>query len=991
MTDPSPEWPPESSGGGATGLSAFLRQKRWACWAGQSPRFVALALVAAGVLPPIGLAALPGGLSMLGGLSTGIVLIATLLFAPALVGFAVALQGFDAVVSRLRAAVGGEHRQIIARVLLGAVILAYAFGLRVTLPNDPAVGPTLLIGSLNLAAAWLFLLNVIVEPRPSTVRRYAALIADIALLSILLAVGGSLTAALVAVYLYVAIVNAEHHGPRALIVTVGLEVLAFSAVAATTPFWRERPLLSGGMLGAMVLLPCYVGSVLHRLGAAKIKAESANSAKNRFLASLSDDLSGPLRVIARTGSTLDRTAPHPELWDMIARTRLSARAMLLQLDDMLNYVQIDDGSLVPQARSFDLHRLVNGAVVALRSVAAERGVSLAPRVDPKLPYQLRGWPHQFRQILVCLITNAIRQVDKAKVRINVDAAELDDERLMLRLVVASFVADRRLETADEAAIDPDDDGRHLGLAVADRLVGLMGGRLAAENDKRRGLVLTVELPFAIDQALLALPLDLARLPALIVTKDAEFVGDLIEPLEAWRADPRWIGAGDAALLYLDGFETGTRPVVVIVDGRGDVLQALSWAHRAMALPLAEPLHVLFVADEARIDSVIGLADGELAGILPAPFTHAALRGALSALRVEPADWFLTDPLPVLDALVPRPRRVVQEVAPLNPRPAPPPPAASRAMADESPVAPLIPQPAPPPTPAPSPATEEPIPFVRPPPAEPQPARPAPTPLPEARPHQVMVATANPANRKILGSILGRAGHAVQFAEDADDARQGLETRNIDALVIDLTGYAGADYGAARQCRKARPTLPIIALSADSPELAERRAQAAGIDAVLPKPVEPRRLVAAIATALEPAASVTEPAPRGVVTELASHPRFAGEAGVATAEALGGVALSEESEELQTLIHNFRADSARIVTEIDEAAGAGDVSAFERAVQAMHVCTEVFGVTRMRDILGSIREPTAAKLRLQGADFIRRLESELARLDAALVDSLTTAK
>jgi hypothetical protein len=74
----------------------------------QSPRLVAFALVAAGALPPLGLAALPGGLSMLGAPRTGIVLITALLFAPALVGFAVALQGFDAVLARLRAEPGAN-------------------------------------------------------------------------------------------------------------------------------------------------------------------------------------------------------------------------------------------------------------------------------------------------------------------------------------------------------------------------------------------------------------------------------------------------------------------------------------------------------------------------------------------------------------------------------------------------------------------------------------------------------------------------------------------------------------------------------------------------------------------------------------------------------------------------------------------------------------------------------------------------------------------
>jgi len=962
------------------------RLPRWTRLHGQSSRIVALVLVAAGVLPPIGLAALPGGLSVLGAPRIGIMLIAALLFTPALVGFAVALRGFDAVVARLRAEVGGECRQVVARVLLGALVLGYVFGLLAALPQDPAIGPTLLIASLNLAAAWLFLLNVVLEPRGSTLRRSAALVSDVVLLSILLAAGGGLTAALALVYLYIAIGNGEHYGPRVLAAAIALELLAFAAVVASTPFWRDRPLLAGGILVATALLPAYVGVVLHRLGTAKTTAETANAAKNRFLAALSGDLRSPLRTIARAGTTVDRATLDPELWDMIARTRLSARAMLLLLDDMLNYVKIDDGSFAPETRSFDLYRLANGAVTALRALAAERGITLALRIDPQLPYQLRGWPHQFRQILLCLITSAIRQASKAKVRINLDPAELNDDRVTLRLTVASGFADRRLETADEAG-DIDDDGRHLGLAVADRLVGLMGGRLAAESDMRRGVSLNVELPFAVDQASLALPLDLANLPVLIVTKDGEFVGDLIEPLETWRADPRWIGAGDAALLYLDSFDSGARRAVLIVDGRGDVLQGLSWAHRALALPAPEPPFVLFVADESRVDSVIGLADGELDGILPAPFTHDALRSALHALRVEPPDWFLTEPLPPPADEAPTPsRRIVQDIAPLRPAAAPSP--MPRPVVEEPPALPAVLRPVPPPEPPPAPESmvEEPISFV--PPSRPQPFRPPPA-TPAARRHQVLVATANPANRKIFGSILARAGHIVHFAEDADEARQGLESRAIDALVLDLTGYAGADYGAARQCRKARPTLPIIGLSGDSPDIAERRARAAGLDAVLPKPVEPRRLVSAIATALDPAEPIAAARePRGIVTELASHPRFAGDA----AADEGGIAgLSREGDALQTLIDSFRVDAARIVTDIDQAAGAGDVQAFEEAVQAMQACTEVFGVTRIRDILGTIRAPTPAKLRLQGADFVHRLEGELARLDAALVDYLKSAK
>jgi signal transduction histidine kinase/DNA-binding response OmpR family regulator len=959
MRDPSPDRPPEHNGGTASARPLSL-QWLGQGWAARSPRFISLVLVAAGVLPPVGLAALPGGLAMLGAPRTGIVLVATLLFAPALVGFGVALQGFDTVLARLRAGAGGEHRQIIARVFLGALILAYVFGLLAARPDDSAIAPCLVIGSLNLAAAWLFLLNVILEPRRSVLRQYAALISDLALLSVLLAAGGALTAALAPVYLYIAISHAEHHGRRALVWAIGLSLLGFAAVAMLSPFWEGEQLLVIGMLAAIVLLPAYVGALLHRLGTAKDQAERSNAAKNRFLAAFGEDLRGPLRTIARAGAAIDRAALEPEQWDMIARMRLSARAMLLQLDDVLNYVRIDDGSFAPETRSFDLYRLANGAVAALRATAAERGIVLALRIDPQLPYQLRGWPHQLRQILICLITNAVGQSGKVKVRINLDATELDTDRVMVRLAVTSGLLDNLLETADEAEFG-DKSGRQFGLAVVDRLVRLMGGRLAVDADPRRGLSLAVELPFQIDQASQTLPLDLAHLPVLIVTKDAEFVGDLIAPLESWRAEPRWIGTGENALAYLEALQPSGRRPALMVDGRGDVLQALSWAHRAVAIRTPEPPYVLFIADEPRIDSVIGLVDDELDGILPAPFTAEALRSALHALRVEPADWFLADP--TLSSIVEdkRPRRV----APVIEEP-PPRRAALRRQAEEL-------------------AEESP------------PPRPQPTPAAAPKRHRhILIAASNAANRRIMQSILGRAGHAVHLAETAEEARQILEAREIDVLLFDLTGAPGANYEAARLCRRSRPSLTIIALTGDAPAEAERRAAEVGLDAVLPKPLEPSRLLAAIKTALEGEAETAEPppqpGPRGVVTELASHPRFEAAASASDDHPTNAARLlGHGSEFFQGVIDSFRTDSRRIVADLAEAVATADPQAFDDALQALRHCTANFGVSGLRDLLQSMRSPTPGALRRHGADYVQRLEFELTKLDAVLIDYLKTAK
>ncbi|HEV2189649.1 MAG TPA: HAMP domain-containing sensor histidine kinase [Stellaceae bacterium] len=429
------------------------------------------------------------------------------------------------------------------------------------------------------------------------------------------------------------------------------------------------------MAGA-VLFTVVIAGACWWLARGKRQAETANVAKTRLLAALGDDLRKPLRDIARAGAAIDRTAFDPGEWDKIARMRLDARAMLLQLEDVRTCLDIESGSFAPETRSFDLHRLANGVVASLRPQAAERGIVIALRIDPLLPYQLRGWPHQLRQILIGLLTYAVQRSGAAKLRVVIDAAEVGAERVSLRVVVASGAV---VATAPEETVEPPvaELGRPFGMAMVQRLAGLMGGRLAMEREPGGASRLTAELPFAIDWPMQALPLDLAHLPALIVTKDQNFVGEFVEPLDTWRAETRWIGAEDTALRYLEAFDANRRSLL-IVDGRGDVLQALSFAHHAVSLPAGPPPYLLFVVDEARMDSVIGLADEDFDGILPAPFTIGALRGVLHAMRVEPADWFLGDALPTApDEEDPAPSAatpasVGATIAPLEPAPRPAP-------------------------------------------------------------------------------------------------------------------------------------------------------------------------------------------------------------------------------------------------------------------------------------------------------------------------------
>jgi signal transduction histidine kinase len=585
----------------------------------------------------------------------------------------------------------------------------------------------------------------------------------------------------------------------AILVSIVTLITTVTVAAVICP---DQPVLAGAAAAAILLAVVIVGACW-RLAWAKRRAENANVAKTRLLTALGDDLRKPLRAIARAGAAIDRSAFDPGEWDKIARMRLDARAMLLQLEDIRTCLEIESGSFAPETRSFDLYRLANGVVASLRSQAAERGIVLMLRIDPLLPYQLRGWPHQLRQILIGLLTHVVQHSGKTKLRLVLDAAELETEQVCLRLAVIGGAADPPALAAAEAVEPPAAaPGRPFGMAMVQRLAALMGGRLATERDPTGGVRLAVELPFAVDRATLALPLDLAHLPALIATKDQNFVGEFVEPLDSWRADLRWIGAGDTALQYLAASDALGRRPLLIVDGRGDVLQALSFAHRAVGLSAGPPPYLLFVADEARMDSVIGLADEDFDGILPAPFTIGTLRCVLHAMRVEPADWFLADTLPV--------------------------------AAEEEPPAPF--------------------------------------------------------------------GAPVAIA-----------------------------------------------------------------------PLEP--------------APAPRPAPAAIVTEIASHPRFAESGGAVIDErAIGALwSLGDGSEFFDGVIEAFRTDARSAIGELNAAAAAADPHRFEEGVQALRRCTANFGSGRLRELLLSLGNLAPAELQRQGSAYVQRLEAEIGKLEATLVD------
>jgi two-component system sensor histidine kinase RpfC len=625
-------------------------------------RYTVLGLGIAGVLPPLAFTARPGSLGFIGAVPVSVALTGVLILAPALVGLVAALFGLEGVRDSFRVRGDKEHEQAVLRVFVAALAVAYGFALDASASFADLAAPCEIVAALGLTGAWILLLLTILDPVPSPPRYYLGTIYDAVLISAFLHLGEMPAAPWVPLYLLTALYAGFRSGPLALAVASIANLVGFAAVVATTVFWWQQDLLAGGLCIAMIVLPAYIGSMVHEVAAARAAAADAQASRARFLMVIGQALRAPLDAVLGKEPEPETPAVAP-----------LARVLLSRLNNILDFSAIEAGTFVPQVEAFDLHRLVHETLADRRDEAKARGLMLSVRIDAALPYRLRGWPQQLAQMLDYLVARALEVTPEGRVGIAIDAVGHGGDAIQLRLAVrdegkpiAPFEAEAMFEPF---AGDPTQHAQRahgaFGLAVVKRLVELMEGRIGVESEAK-GSVLTITVPLKIDEPAVDSTLDLGHCLVVIATEDSHFASELAEPLNAWHGDPRWIEGFGGTLGFLNRRDGGCS--VLVVDARARALAALSFAHRAVNSP-APPSFVLAIAEPGHIDGLIELTDGELDVVLAAPLDAQLLANALHSLPL----WHGVAASPVLmPAATDEPSATYAPVPAAVNEPAPPP-------------------------------------------------------------------------------------------------------------------------------------------------------------------------------------------------------------------------------------------------------------------------------------------------------------------------------
>ncbi len=237
---------------------------------------------------------------------------------------------------------------------------------------------------------------------------------------------------------------------------------------------------------------------------AKEYAENAVKSKQQFLSNMSHEIRTPLNSIIGFTNVLLKTVLDEKQKDFVKAVKTSSNSLNMLINDILDLAKVDAGKMTFAKQPFEIKKSINSILHSFDLKIKEKNLEVVSEYDSKIPAMVVGDSMRLNQIIINLMSNAIKFTHKGKIVLNVKVQSEEGENICIEFAITDTgigIAKNKIESIfnlfEQAEITTSNSygGTGLGLAIVKQLVELQGGSVGVSSQINKGSTFRFTMPF----------------------------------------------------------------------------------------------------------------------------------------------------------------------------------------------------------------------------------------------------------------------------------------------------------------------------------------------------------------------------------------------------------------------------------------------------------------------------------------------------------------